>query len=142
MDGVTTVIVSVIFSATITVLAALVTCVLLARFDVNGRMATAKNGGQQSKAVGQKRERYILYIPRKGYFCFIEEDNRPTFALSRRDGMIEHFESMKEAMLIVNRLKAKRYQILDVKGNVVKSRTFCFMGRIYNRKYSRRCALL
>lgn len=120
MDGVTTVIVSVIFSA----LAALVTCVLLARFDVNGRMATAKNGGQQSKAVGQKRERYILYIPRKGYFCFIEEDNRPTFAfadpLSRRDGMIEHFESMKEAMLIVNRLKAKRYQILDVKGNVVK----------------------
>lgn len=89
MDGVTTVIVSVIFSA----LAALVTCVLLARFDVNGRMATAKNGGQQSKAVGQKRERYILYIP---------------------------LESMKEAMLIVNRLKAKRYQILDVKGNVVK----------------------
>lgn len=120
MDGVTTVIVSVIFSATITVLAALVTCVLLARFDVNGRMATAKNGGQQSKAVGQKRERYILYIPRKGYFCFIEEDNLPTFALSRRDGMIEHFESMKEAMLIVNRLKAKRYQILDFKGNVVK----------------------
>lgn len=44
----TTVIVSVILSA----LAALVTCVLLARFDVNGRMATAKNGGQQSKAVG------------------------------------------------------------------------------------------
>ena len=120
MDGVTTVIVSVIFSATITVLAALVTCVLLARFDVNGRMATAKNGGQQSKAVGQKRERYILYIPRKGYFCFIEEDNRPKFALSRRDGMIEHFENMKEAMLIVSRLKAKRYQILDVKGNVVK----------------------
>lgn len=79
-----------------------------------------KNGGQQSKAVGQKRERYILYIPRKGYFCFIEEDNRPTFALSRRDGMIEHFENMKEAMLIVSRLKAKRYQILDVKGNVVK----------------------
>ena len=101
-------------------LAALVTCVLLARFDVNGRMATRKNGGQQSKAVGQKRERYILYIPRKGYFCFIEEDNRPTFALSRRDGMIEHFENMKEAMLIVSRLKAKRYQILDVKGNVVK----------------------
>lgn len=116
MDDLTTVIVSVILSA----LAALVTCVLLARFDVNGRMATRKNGGQQSKAVGQKRERYILYIPRKGYFCFIEEDNRPTFALSRRDGMIEHFESMKEAMLIVNRLKAKRYQILDVKGNVVK----------------------
>ena len=108
MDGVTTVIVSVILSA----LAALVTCVLLAKFDVNG--------GQQSKAVGQKRERYILYIPRKGYFCFIEEDNRPTFALSRRDGMIEHFENMKEAMLIVSRLKAKRYQILDVKGNVVK----------------------
>lgn len=115
MDGVTTVIVSVIFSA----LAALVTCVLLARFDVNGRTATAK-GGQQSKAVGQKRERYILYIPRKGYFCFVEEDNRPTFAMSRRDGMIEHFENMKEAMLIVSRLKAKRYQILDVKGNVVK----------------------
>lgn len=103
----TTVIVSVILSA----LAALVTCVLLARFDV---------GGQQSKAVGQKRERYILYIPRKGYFCFIEEDNRPKFALSRRDGMIEHFENMKEAMLVVSRLKAKRYQILDVKGNVVK----------------------
>lgn len=79
-----------------------------------------KNGGQQSKAVGQKRERYILYIPRKGYFCFVEEDNRPTFAMSRRDGMIEHFESMKDAMLIVSRLKAKRYQILDVKGNVVK----------------------
>lgn len=51
----TTVIVSVILSA----LAALVTCVLLARFDVGGRMAAAKNGGQQSKAVGQKRERYI-----------------------------------------------------------------------------------
>lgn len=84
----TTVIVSVILSA----LAALVTCVLLARFDVGGRMAAEKNGGQQSKAVGQKRERYILYIPRKGYFCFI----------------------------IVSRLKAKRYQILDVKGNVVK----------------------
>lgn len=112
----TTVIVSVILSA----LAALVTCVLLARFDVGGRMAAAKNGGQQSKAVGQKRERYILYIPRKGYFCFIEEDNRPTFVLSRRDGMIEHFENMKEAMLVVSRLKAKRYQILDVKGNVVK----------------------
>lgn len=64
----TTVIVSVILSA----LAALVTCVLLARFDVGGRMAAAKNGGQQSKAVGQKRERYILYIPRKGYFCFHE----------------------------------------------------------------------
>ncbi len=116
MDGITTVIVSVILSA----LAALVTCVLLARFDVGGRMAAAKNGGQQSKAVGQKRERYILYIPRKGYFCFIEEDNRPKFALSRRDGMIEHFENMKEAMLVVSRLKAKRYQILDVKGNVVK----------------------
>ncbi len=89
MDGLTTVIVSVILSA----LAALVTCVLLARFDVNGRMAAAKNGGQQSKAVGQKRERYILYIP---------------------------LESIKDAMLIVSRLKAKRYQILDVKGNVVK----------------------
>lgn len=43
----TTVIVSVILSA----LAALVTCVLLARFDVGGRMAAAKNGGQQSKAA-------------------------------------------------------------------------------------------
>lgn len=117
MDGVTTVIVSVILSA----LAALVTCVLLARFDVNGgAWPPQKTAAMQSKAVGQKRERYILYIPRKGYFCFIEEDNRPTFALSRRDGMIEHFESMKEAMLIVSRLKAKRYQILDVKGNVVK----------------------
>lgn len=64
MDGVTTVIVSVIFSA----LAALVTCVLLARFDVNGRMATAKNGGQQSKPSGRSGNAIYYTFPAKDTF--------------------------------------------------------------------------
>ena len=85
-----------------------------------GAWPPEKTAASNLKPSGKSGNAIYYTFPRKGYFCFIEEDNRPTFALSRRDGMIEHFESMKDAMLIVSRLKAKRYQILDVKGNVVK----------------------
>lgn len=64
MDVMTTVIVSVILSA----LAALVTCVLLARFDVGGRMAAAKNGGQQSKPSGRSGNAIYYTFPAKDTF--------------------------------------------------------------------------
>lgn len=66
MDDLTTVIVSVILSA----LAALVTCVLLARFDVNGRIwPPEKTAASNLKPSGRSGNAIYYTFPVKGTFA-------------------------------------------------------------------------
>lgn len=85
-----------------------------------GAWPPEKTAASNLKPSGKSGNAIYYTFPVKGTFALSKKITARRSPLSRRDGMIEHFESMKDAMLIVSRLKAKRYQILDVKGNVVK----------------------